>query len=90
MWSMKVASKCKLKDCVEVCPVDCFYGGENPGAAGLAAGRRTPGLLRSTVDACDLHMLVIHDLAESAGDAVEDNDRAGTARIGGLQQVTKR
>jgi NAD-dependent dihydropyrimidine dehydrogenase PreA subunit len=43
---MKVASKCKLKDCVEVCPVDCFYGGEN--------------------------MLVVHDLAESAGDAVED------------------
>jgi len=34
-------------------------------------------------------MLVIHDLAEPAGDAVEDNDRAGTARIGGGQQVTK-
>ena len=21
--------KCKLMDCVEVCPVDCFYEGEN-------------------------------------------------------------
>jgi len=21
--------KCKLTDCVEVCPVDCFYEGEN-------------------------------------------------------------
>lgn len=21
--------KCKLQDCVEVCPVDCFYEGEN-------------------------------------------------------------
>ena len=21
--------KCKFKDCVEVCPVDCFYEGEN-------------------------------------------------------------
>ena len=21
--------KCKLMDCVEVCPVDCFYQGEN-------------------------------------------------------------
>ena len=21
--------KCKLLDCVEVCPVDCFYEGEN-------------------------------------------------------------
>src|ERR1700751_373014 len=21
--------KCKFMDCVEVCPVDCFYGGEN-------------------------------------------------------------
>ena len=21
--------KCKYKDCVEVCPVDCFYAGEN-------------------------------------------------------------
>ena len=22
--------KCKLQDCVEVCPVDCFYEGERP------------------------------------------------------------
>ena len=21
--------RCKTMDCVEVCPVDCFYGGEN-------------------------------------------------------------
>ena len=21
--------KCKLMDCVEICPVDCFYEGEN-------------------------------------------------------------
>ncbi len=21
--------KCKLMDCIEVCPVDCFYEGEN-------------------------------------------------------------
>ncbi len=24
-----VCIKCKLTDCVEVCPVDCFYEGEN-------------------------------------------------------------
>ncbi len=25
----EVCIKCKLTDCVEVCPVDCFYEGEN-------------------------------------------------------------
>ena len=25
--------KCKYMDCVEVCPVDCFYEGENPPGA---------------------------------------------------------
>ena len=26
---MDACIKCKLMDCVEVCPVDCFYEGEN-------------------------------------------------------------
>ncbi len=26
---MDACVKCKLMDCVEVCPVDCFYEGEN-------------------------------------------------------------
>ena len=25
----EICIKCKLMDCVEVCPVDCFYEGEN-------------------------------------------------------------
>ncbi|MET0689202.1 MAG: ferredoxin family protein, partial [Methyloceanibacter sp.] len=25
----EVCIKCKYTDCVEVCPVDCFYEGEN-------------------------------------------------------------
>ena len=25
----RTASKCKYMDCVEVCPVDCFYEGDN-------------------------------------------------------------
>jgi ferredoxin len=25
----EVCIKCKYMDCVEVCPVDCFYEGEN-------------------------------------------------------------
>src|SRR2546422_4659912 len=36
VWSVKMTYvvnesciKCKLMDCVEVCPVDCFYEGEN-------------------------------------------------------------
>ena len=29
--------KCKLMDCVEVCPVDCFYEGENMLALNLTS-----------------------------------------------------
>ena len=28
-YIVKDVIKCKLTDCVEVCPVDCFYEGEN-------------------------------------------------------------
>ena len=29
MWSIDNCIACKYTDCVEVCPVDCFYEGEN-------------------------------------------------------------
>ena len=37
--------KCKYMDCIEVCPVDCFYEGENMEKLKVALVKQNPEFL---------------------------------------------